>query len=151
MRVLLAIDDSKGSEAVIDAVIEQISEEDGEVKVLHVVELPSASVKFIAAAAGQMAGYPTSFSPELQAEANQAQALIARAAEVLASQGLKVTTAVEYGDPKPRIIEAAGKWGADLIVMGAHGRTGLERFLLGSVSEAVARHANCSVQIVRKS
>jgi nucleotide-binding universal stress UspA family protein len=36
-----------------------------------------------------------------------------------------------------------------LIVVGSHGRKGLDRFFMGSVSEAVARHAHCSVQIVR--
>jgi len=38
---------------------------------------------------------------------------------------------------------------ADLIVLGSHGRTGMTRLFMGSVSEAVARHAGCSVQIVR--
>jgi nucleotide-binding universal stress UspA family protein len=47
------------------------------------------------------------------------------------------------------ILDTAAKWHADLIVIGSHGRKGLDRFLLGSVSEAVARHAPCSVQIVR--
>jgi len=56
---------------------------------------------------------------------------------------------LESGIPKVVIIDDAKKWGADLIVVGSHGRTGLDRFLLGSVSEAVARHAACSVEIVR--
>ena len=68
---------------------------------------------------------------------------------MLRSKGLKVTTTVEQGDPKSKIIEAASKWHADLIVVGSHGRKGLEHFLLGSVSDAVARHAGCSVEIVR--
>lgn len=40
-------------------------------------------------------------------------------------------------------------WNADLIMLGSHGKRGLDRFLLGSVSEAVSRHAPCSVEIVR--
>ena len=60
-----------------------------------------------------------------------------------------MTTAVEWGDPKSKIIDAAEQWHADLIVLGSHGRTGLERFLMGSVSDAVARHAPCSVEVVR--
>lgn len=48
-----------------------------------------------------------------------------------------------------RDLEQASKWGADLIVLGSHGRKGLKHFLLGSVSETVARHAICSVEIVR--
>jgi len=46
-------------------------------------------------------------------------------------------------------LDAASEWHADLIMVGSHGRTGLDRLLIGSVSEVVARHAPCSVQIVR--
>ena len=48
------------------------------------------------------------------------------------------------------ILNEASAWGADLIVVGSHGRQGASRFLLGSVSEPVAFHANCSVEIVRE-
>jgi nucleotide-binding universal stress UspA family protein len=47
------------------------------------------------------------------------------------------------------IVDRAAEWHADLIVLGSHGRHGLDRFLIGSVSEYVARHAPCSVEIVR--
>jgi len=48
------------------------------------------------------------------------------------------------------ILQQANEWGADLIVVGSHGRRGLSRFLLGSVSEAVALYAACSVEIIRQ-
>ncbi len=51
---------------------------------------------------------------------------------------------------KEAIIEKAKEFKADLIVMGSHGRTGIERFLLGSVSQAVVSHAPCSVEIIKK-
>jgi nucleotide-binding universal stress UspA family protein len=57
--------------------------------------------------------------------------------------------AVPCATPKELILEEAHKWGADLIVVGSHGRRGVNRFLLGSVSEAVASHARCSVEIAR--
>ena len=44
----------------------------------------------------------------------------------------------------------AAAWPADDIVMGSHGRRGMNRLLLGSVSEGVVRHATCSVQVVPK-
>jgi nucleotide-binding universal stress UspA family protein len=49
------------------------------------------------------------------------------------------------------ILDFAKDWKADLIVVGSHGRRGLTRFMLGSVAESIARHAHCSVWIVRKS
>jgi nucleotide-binding universal stress UspA family protein len=84
-----------------------------------------------------------------EAETKQAQVLVAKVADGLRSNGLKVTAAVEQGEPKSKIIEAASKWHADLIVVGSHSRKGLKHFLLGSVSDAVARHAGCSVEIAR--
>ncbi len=51
--------------------------------------------------------------------------------------------------PQKIILDEAAEWGADLIVLGSHGHRGVERFLLGSVSESVALHAYCSVEVVR--
>ena len=65
------------------------------------------------------------------------------------SRQLNVTTEVLSGSPKRVILEEAEAFGADLIVVGSHGHGMLERFLLGSVSQAVALHAKCSVEIVR--
>ena len=79
----------------------------------------------------------------------QAEALVTKVADRLRSKGLKVTTKVEQGDSKSGIIDAASKWRAELIIIGSHGRKGLDRFLMGSVAESVARHAPCSVEIVR--
>lgn len=62
---------------------------------------------------------------------------------------VNVTTEVLSGSPKGVILEQADAFGADLIVVGSHGYRMLERFLLGSVSQAVALHARCSVLIVR--
>jgi nucleotide-binding universal stress UspA family protein len=53
------------------------------------------------------------------------------------------------GDPAEEIIRYAGATRADLIVMGTHGRTGLERLLMGSVAEKVLRSAPCSVLVVK--
>jgi nucleotide-binding universal stress UspA family protein len=61
-----------------------------------------------------------------------------------------VTTEVLTGSPRRVIVEEAEKWGADLVVIGSHGYRSWERLLLGSVSQAVALHAECSVLIVRE-
>lgn len=57
---------------------------------------------------------------------------------------------VAAGRPTDEIVKAARKWQADLIVIGSHGRTGVQRALLGSVAEAVTRHAPCPVLVVRE-
>lgn len=61
----------------------------------------------------------------------------------------QITTEMLEGSPAERIIDAAAEWQADLILVGSHGRTGLARFVLGSVSQSVAAHAKCSVTIAR--
>jgi len=68
---------------------------------------------------------------------------------VLHARGLKVVAAVEQGDPKSKILDAAEEWHADKIVLGSHGRKGLGGFLIAGISDAVARHAHCFVEIVR--
>ena len=138
MKILLAIDDSKFSAAAVKAVIARHKLPGLEVRVLHAAEPPTLFT------APEMAEY---IPPEESAE--EAKALVAKAAAALRSAGVNVTTAVVQGDPKSVILDDAKSWGADLIVLGSRGRKGLERFMLGSVSAAVLRHAHCSVEIVR--
>jgi nucleotide-binding universal stress UspA family protein len=63
---------------------------------------------------------------------------------------LPISSTVLVDSPKDVIIEEAERWGADLIVVGSHGYRGPERALLGSVSQAVATQAKCSVEIARR-
>ena len=63
--------------------------------------------------------------------------------------GVKISVRIEPEMPDRAILEAAKAVGAGLIVVGSHGRTGLARFLIGSVAEHVARHAECDVLVAR--
>ena len=76
---------------------------------------------------------------------------IVQAKEILVqSSGLRVeSTEPVTGDPKRVIVEQAATWGATMIVVGSRGRHGLDRLLTGSVSEFVAMHAPCSVEVIR--
>lgn len=140
MKILLAVDDSKFSEAAAKSLAGQFRPQDTEVRVLHVLE------PIVISAPPQMsAGY----YPELENRLPEAREIVDRVAKTLSSVGFRVTTSVATGDARSIILENAAEWNADLIVLGSHGRAGLERFFLGSVSEAVARHALCSVLIVR--
>ena len=136
MKIVLAIDDSRFSEAATQAVITQYQQQGTEVNVLNVVDLPLPIPTSDAAAFRELS-------------LKHGQELVQRAERLLSKAGYKTQTAVEEGDPKSKIIDQAKKWKADLIVMGSHGRKGINRFLVGSVAEAVSRHASCSVEIVR--
>jgi nucleotide-binding universal stress UspA family protein len=65
------------------------------------------------------------------------------------NQGIQVDHVFLEGDPATEIVRYARESGCDMIVMGTHGRTGIERLLLGSVAEKVLRDANCSVMVVK--
>jgi nucleotide-binding universal stress UspA family protein len=79
-----------------------------------------------------------------------AEALLARAANEFSGSGATVQTDAREGDPAAVILELAEEQGADLIVVGARGATGLQRFLMGSVASKLVHHAPCSVLIVRE-
>jgi nucleotide-binding universal stress UspA family protein len=63
-------------------------------------------------------------------------------------KGISIKTFVAKGIPYKVIIDAAERWGADIIVMGTHGRTGLPHLLLGSVAEDVIRRSKKTVVII---
>jgi nucleotide-binding universal stress UspA family protein len=78
-----------------------------------------------------------------------AESVLARESRALQDEGIEVTTHAREGDPADVIIEVAQEEGADLIVVGARGLSGLQRFLLGSVSSKLSHHAPTSVMVVR--
>jgi nucleotide-binding universal stress UspA family protein len=77
------------------------------------------------------------------------ETLEARAAE-MRNAGVTARWEMAVGAPWEEIVRAAEKEGVDLIVMGTHGRRGLDRLLLGSVANKVIRTANCPVLTVRE-
>ena len=97
----------------------------------------------------EMAAYDPEFEAVWKALREQAKDLVEKAADKLRAAKFDVSTELVEGDPKSQIIDVANEWHADMIVLGSHGRTGLSRFLIGSVSQAVVRHAHCSVEIIR--
>jgi nucleotide-binding universal stress UspA family protein len=75
-----------------------------------------------------------------------AQDLVARGRRI----GVPVNFLIWEGEPGESIVDAATAEHADLIVVGSHGRSGVGRFLIGSVSDHVVRHAPCPVLVVRQ-
>lgn len=69
----------------------------------------------------------------------------------MAAQAGRIPVEVDAvtGEPGAEIVEAAKKWNADMIVMGNHGQTGLDRMIIGSVAEFVVRNAPCAVMTLK--
>lgn len=146
MKILLAIDESKFSDAALQLIISQFNPQTAQVRLIHVVEPftfyfpPEITAEYAAA-------------PQLEAlrqdRLEKGKALLGVAGDKLRKAGFTVESRVSEGDVRSAIIDSAADGNVDVIVIGSHGRKGLDRFLMGSVSEFVVRHARCSVEIVR--
>jgi nucleotide-binding universal stress UspA family protein len=144
MKILLAIDGSECSRAAVNEVARRPWPADSQVKVISIVEPPAPlAAEPYMGVGGYFEGAEQLMRQEARESVEQASA------QLSAAGGLQVSTEVLTGSPKRMIVEAAEAWGTDLIVVGSHGYQSWERMLLGSVSQAVAAHAECSVEIVR--
>lgn len=81
----------------------------------------------------------------------EAHAAVAAVAATLEQSGVTCDSTVAEGRPDEVVVETAASRGADLIVVGSHGRTGLARLFLGSISERIMGQAQCPVLIARVS
>jgi nucleotide-binding universal stress UspA family protein len=147
MNLLLAFDDSDCSEAALSGLIDQFRPDGAEVRVIHVIEWPHDLPTSVAFAEG-----PSAAQCLLGAKAErqrQGHELIARAVGRLRRAHFSTTAHLVEGGPRQAIVAMAAEWPADAIVVGSHGRHGLDRVLLGSVSDGVVRHARCSVHVMR--
>lgn len=88
------------------------------------------------------------YQSQWQAYENLGLDMLRSRADTAREAGLAVEVTQNPGSPGRVICEVAGMWGADLVVMGRRGRSGLSELLMGSVSNYVLHHAPCSVLIV---
>jgi nucleotide-binding universal stress UspA family protein len=144
MKILLALDRSNYSRAALAGLIAQISPLGNEVRVLHVADVIEA---YFAEGMTRMLIRQAAAIRKQQRELGKV--LLKEAVQTLRRAGFRANAQLASGEPKEQILRCAEAWHADLILLGSHGRTGYSRLLLGSVSEAVMRHARCSVEIFR--
>ena len=149
-KVLFATDGSECSVAAARAIAKQPWPRGSVFKVLSVEELMVSGNQMDASSLSAV--YPASLLEELITQSReQARSAVEGAKDILRGAGLTLVDGDLFplGEPRSVILDTAKAWGAHLIVLGSHGRRGLDRFLMGSVSETVAIHAPCSVQVVR--
>jgi nucleotide-binding universal stress UspA family protein len=149
MKILLAVDGSEDSLAAAEVIASRPWPPESAVRILSVVRLPFTPT-------AETRSLPESDYSRLESAAmQQAQEAVDQAlarASVGASERqfpLTVTTEILQGQQQEVILALAEEWGAELIMLGSRGLSGVRRFLLGSVSSAVATHARCSVEVVR--
>lgn len=143
-RILTAVDDSDISKLAIQEAIKLALDQQAKLCIVYVVD------EFIPAGEG----VPVDFKENEALKRKQGQSILNEMVMLARNENIDVESNLieitESNSPIPeKIIEAAKKWKADLIVLGTHGRSGLSRLLLGSVAEEVMRNAHVPVHIVR--
>jgi len=144
MKILIAVDGSECSDVAVEEVAKRPWPADSVARIISVAETLSLEELEL----------PPRYREDIERAArHRAQTIAERAIARLRESDarfLPISLTVLVDSPKDAIIEEAERWGADLIVVGSHGYRGPERALLGSVSQAVATQAKCSVEIARR-
>ena len=145
LRILVPMDFSEASKEAAKYAFSLADRYGAELHAVHVVEDIAPSLP---EAARHMASFPEDYTAQARELAEKQ--LAAELPSDLAG-GREVVQVIKVGAPLVHILDYAAENNVDLIVMGTHGRTGLSRFLIGSVAERVVRHAPCPVLIIRPS
>jgi nucleotide-binding universal stress UspA family protein len=146
VRIIVGTDGSPASEEALRAVAARRWPAQSEIKVIAVDD-PSAPdfLGKIIPPLGKI------IDEDRRAERDWLEDIAKQSFAVLRAGALKVTCDLREGDPKRELPRAAEEWGADCIFVGSAGFSNrFERFVLGSISAAVAARAHCSVEVVRK-
>jgi nucleotide-binding universal stress UspA family protein len=137
-RILLPTDGSQGTDRAVDEAIGLAAETGAELHVLFVVD--AANVPYAPEMTDER------LETQLRGIGEEAIESIRERAE---TEGVAVREAIENGTPHREVLSYVDREGVDLVVMGTHGRSGLDKYLLGSVTERVVRSADVPVLTVR--
>ena len=158
MKTLIAYDGSTCADDAINDLPRAGLPRQADALIVHIQErwLPPPSsyeiVGEVLVSSNSVGAQPARDREEPRVKADEAQVeMLERASQRLSSyfpEWMTKTLSLQ-GSPAREIIRQAKEWNADLIVVGSHGRTGIKRFVLGSVSQKIVNEAECSVRVVR--
>jgi nucleotide-binding universal stress UspA family protein len=149
-KILLGTDGSDGASVATKSVANRPWPAGSQVKIISAVQLLVPGNELMMSSSSAI--YPTSLLEEVWNEVrSSAHEAVAEARKTLEAAGMKILAGetTPDGDPRAVLLAQAKEWDADLIVLGSYGRRGMDRILMGSVSESVALHAHCSVEVIR--
>lgn len=142
-RILYATDFSPASRPALAVACEWAQRDGARLLILHVLTPPSPFV-------GGGRSAPASYLELLAAARHDAHRRLAVWLARTRASGIRAETKLVEGGPAVEIVKVAGRWHADVVVIGSHGRTGVSRFLLGSVAEQVVTRSTRPVLTVRR-
>ncbi|MFP4221883.1 MAG: universal stress protein [Phormidium sp.] len=156
-KILVAIDDSKSAAKVFRHALNTAVQDQAELMIFHCTTMQrvSESIPLMGSGIGiDLSSSKMMFEMQqdhLKKEAERVEKLLKNYVEKAEAEGVNVTPETKFGDPGSWICDVAKNWEADLIVLGRRGHRGLKEVLLGSVSNYVLHHADCSVMVVQGS
>ncbi len=133
--IMLCTDGSKYSETAARYAIDFAKSHGGELIVISVVDITD---EFLAQAPDRV-----------EKLIEKSKAINERVRKSAEAEGLKVETYVKEGDAHLKIVELAKEKNSDVIIMGSHGRTGLRKLLMGSITASVIKYSPCPVLVIR--
>jgi nucleotide-binding universal stress UspA family protein len=143
-KILLATDGSQFSNRAADYCIDMAKKLDADVLAVYVMSLKHFEI-YALEHHDDITGYEDE-NVRLSKDADEAVGYVARRAK---EKGVRLSTRIVRGYPADEIMKIAREEKFDLICVGNLGKSGIERVLMGSVSEAIVRHAPCPVLVVR--
>ena len=143
MKIVIGLDRSPCSRAALDYLRTLSRREGARVIVVSAVRTPVLAYSEVYVPAMGLD------EEAMQEQMRASQELVSEAEKKLRLAGLTTEARVIRGDPGEAIVKVARTEGADLVVVGSHGRTGIAKLFLGSVASHVVTHAPCSVLVVK--
>lgn len=145
-RILIAVEDSPYSDQAINYGVLLAQKLGSEIVLVHVDEIPMTTPYI----ADPLLNESPSMIPEMMQIQEEASKNLLSRLQKSYGEKVDISTYTRIGRPQDEILAVAEECHADLIILGTHGRTGLDHFISGSVSESVARKAKCPVLIIPK-
>jgi len=151
-KILIAVDGSKRSLKAAQKASDLFKEKDAEITVISVLQEVKGTVYDVPH--GTTSAMSTEKMQKLREERKEAakeegQKIVNKAAEYYEELGLEVTEIIKFGRPADVICDYAENNDFDMIVLADKGHGGVRRYLLGSISDKVVRHADISVLVVK--
>jgi nucleotide-binding universal stress UspA family protein len=151
-KILVPVDGSKYAQDAVEYALKIAKLTNAKIIALHVMHLPTYAYAYSGGQGVSPVAIPTPLPAEVsENEKIAAKRIVDDVAKIGEEAGVQVETKIVERHPSvpDAIIQFASEADVDLIVMGTKGKTGIKRFLLGSVTESVVHHAHCPVLVVR--
>lgn len=155
-KILVAITEDSSSKEVFETALQLAKAQNSQVMIVTVIQENNRGGMDLPLYP-EMTGYSGIYTQEMieleeklrQETLEELQTWLKRLTQQAMSQGIKTDSEYMYGEPGLRICAMAKRWGADLIIVGRRGRSGLSELFLGSISNYVVHHAPCCTLIVQ--